>query len=681
MGTRIEKREVGPLSVRAGVVPGSLNDEQRTVDVTWTTGARVKRSSWFDGPWYEELSTDPAQVRMGRLQSGRAPVLLQHNSYDPVAHQGVVTRASLSNGQGTATLRFLTGDPDADKTWNKIRQGVLTSVSVGYSVHRSEKVADLDGIPVMRATDWEPYEISPVSMPADMGAYMRSAAPTNVCEFIIRGEAPHEEEKKMADEVKPPAAAGDVGRKQDEIDVNAIAVKAALDERKRAEAINALVTRVKLPAEFAAELISGGKPLAEARAAVLDKLAERSDATSTDNHHSGVERGEDAADKYGRGAVAWLLQKSGQVDAVRKAQKAGVEGFEKIDLDPGEFRSYKLIDFVRENLVRRGVSGVKRMSAMELAGQVGIMRREAGFNTVSDFPVILENVLYKVLLGLYATTPDTWSKVCKTDTVVDFRAANRYRLGSMSVLDSVNESGEFKYKSIPDAEKHSISVDTKGNIIALTRKAIINDDMGALGQIAAQLGRAARLSIEVDFYALLSQNSGLGPTMADSLPFFDASRGNVNGTGSALSVSGIDADRVIMKAQTDPSGHEILDLKPEVLLVAAGLGATARVVNTAVYDPDANNKLQRPNPVVGLYSSIVDTARLTGTRRYSFADPGIAPAFVVAFLEGSNPMGGGQTPYMEQRMGFEVDGIEWKVRLDYKVQTFDWRGAVTNAGQ
>jgi hypothetical protein len=56
---------------------------------------------------------------------------------------------------------------------------------------------------------------------------------------------------------------------------------------------------------------------------------------------------------------------------------------------------------------------------------------------------------------------------------------------------------------------------TKGNIIALTRDAIVNDDLGAFGFLGVDLGRAAALSIEVDVYATLAQNSGAGPTMND----------------------------------------------------------------------------------------------------------------------------------------------------------------------
>ena len=86
------------------------------------------------------------------------------------------------------------------------------------------------------------------------------------------------------------------------------------------------------------------------------------------------------------------------------------------------------------------------------------------------------------------------------------------------------------------------------------------------------------------------------------------------------------------------------------------------------------NKLQKPNIVNGLFRDIVDTPRMTGNRRYLFADPSEAPVLEVAFLDGN------QNPYLELQNGFDVDGARYKVRLDYGVAAVDYRGAVTNAG-
>jgi len=70
----------------------------------------------------------------------------------------------------------------------------------------------------------------------------------------------------------------------------------------------------------------------------------------------------------------------------------------------------------------------------------------------------------------------------------------------------------------------------------------------------------------------------------------------------------------------------------------------------------------------------VDNPRLTGTRRYAFADATEAAVLEVAFLDGR------QDPYLEVEDGFDVDGARYKVRLDYGVAAVDYRGATTNAG-
>jgi hypothetical protein len=188
-------------------------------------------------------------------------------------------------------------------------------------------------------------------------------------------------------------------------------------------------------------------------------------------------------------------------------------------------------------------------------------------------------------------------------------------------------------------------------------------------------GRAGKLTIEKAAYALLGQNSGLGPTQSDSQPLFHSNRSNVS-TGAAISAAAIDADRVVMAQQKDPNGVDFLDLRPDVLLVPVGLGGQARVINQSQYDPDAtaNKAINRPNVVVGLFRDVVDTPRLTGTRRYLFAPASQAPVFLVSFLEGQ------QEPVLETQDGWRFNGVEMKARLDFGVDVVDFRGAVTNAG-
>jgi hypothetical protein len=391
------------------------------------------------------------------------------------------------------------------------------------------------------------------------------------------------------------------------------------------------------------------------QARLLTEVGKGAEPVNPSGSHAHVETLADETDKRRDAVVSALLVRSGvEQDAKVRAS-----------MSANPFRGHKLLDLARASLQRSGVKtdGMGQMEIVAAAFTQG----------TSDFPVLLENTMHKALQAAYARAALTWSRFCATGSVSDFRAHNRYRTGSFGALDAVNELGEFTNKSIPDGEKGTITASTKGNIINLSRQAIINDDLGAFVGLANMLGRAAGRTVEADVYAMLALNAGLGPTMGDGLTLFHATHANI-GTGAAISMASIDADRVLMASQLDVSGNDYLDLRPAVLLVPIGLGGTARSINQAEYDPDTANKLQKPNVVNGLYRDIVDTPRLTGTRRYSFCDATEAPVLEVAFLDGR------QEPYLEVQDGFDVDGARYKVRLDYGTAAVDYRGAVTNAG-
>ncbi len=349
----------------------------------------------------------------------------------------------------------------------------------------------------------------------------------------------------------------------------------------------------------------------------------------------------------------------------RAAQKDSAGVAIKAD-SSNSLRGAKLLNIAAQALQNLGIS---------TAGMNQLQIVAAAFTqTGSDFPVLLENVMHKTLQQAYATAPDTWSRFCAVGSVSDFRAANRYRVGSIGNLDSLNELGEFKNKTIPDGEKASITATTKGNIINISRQAVINDDLGAFVNLSMMMGRAAKRSIEAAVYALLAENSGAGPLLSDGKALFHADHGNLVTAGAVPSIDTIEAARILMASQKDVSGNDYLDLRPSLWLGPMALGGKARVVNTSVYDPDTANKLQRPNICNGLFRDVIDSPRLTGNPWYIFADPNEAPSIEVAFLDGV------QEPYLELEQGFDVDGARYKVRLDFGVAGIDYRGAVQNDG-
>ena len=366
-----------------------------------------------------------------------------------------------------------------------------------------------------------------------------------------------------------------------------------------------------------------------------------------------IETTEDEADKFRAAASEAIMARAGVL---------GRDGTRVVAGTANPLRGRKLLGLAEASLRRLGIS-TDGMDQMQIVAR-------AFTQTGSDFPVLLETTMHKVLQAAYATQTDTWSLFCAIGSVSDFRAHNRYRVGSFGNLDSLTEVGEFKNKTIPDGEKASITAGTKGNIINLSRQAIINDDLSAFNSLAAGLGRAARRTIESDVYALVNTPGNY----TDGVALFHANHGNLAAAGAAPSVAAFDLVRTAMSSQRDVSGNDYLDLQPSIWLGPIGLKGDADVINQSKYDPDASNKLERVNKALGIFSRTIGSPRLSGTAWYAFADPQVAPAIEVAFLDGN------QEPYLENEIGFSVDGTRWKVRHDYGVAWVEYKSAYKNPG-
>ncbi len=171
-----KKIQMPMIDFRAAVKPGSLNEEKRTFELVWSTGAQVKRGGFWSEPYIEELSMDPKAIRMERLNNG-APLLNSHSQMELEDILGVVEKAWLDNGEGRAMVRFSERN-SVSELWKDVSSGIVRNVSVGYIVHKYEDVtpAPMPGekepkMRTYRAIDWEPMELSSVPIPADAGAH------------------------------------------------------------------------------------------------------------------------------------------------------------------------------------------------------------------------------------------------------------------------------------------------------------------------------------------------------------------------------------------------------------------------------------------------------------------------------------------------------------------------------
>lgn len=321
---------------------------------------------------------------------------------------------------------------------------------------------------------------------------------------------------------------------------------------------------------------------------------------------------------------------------------------------------------------------VRDMTVAERASKALSRNLVRNAQTTSDFPVILENTMHKLVLMGFNGTPAKWQRFCKIGDVSDFRAWNRIVPGLIGNLDTVNEQGEYLDKVIPDGQKNAVTATRKGNIIHISVETIVNDDTGYINDMAMGLGMAGQRTIDRAVFALLASNSYAGPTMSDGNALFSAAHNNLlaSGSGTAPSVTSLDVARVAMAGQVAPGADaEPLDITPGVAVCATALGGDMRVINEAQYDPDTASKLQKPNKVRGLVADIVDSPRVgVATAWWLFGDPAVHPVIEVVFLNGQ------REPRLVEEENFRTSGLAVKAELPFGVGAVDWRGGYFNYG-
>lgn len=655
--------ETPMLSLRAAVRPGSVDIDARTVELTWTTGAKGRRWSWDVGSYMEELDVSDGAVRLDRLNNG-APLLDTHNQYQLSAVLAVVERAWLDGGEGHALVRFSKRE-DADVVFKDVVDGILRNISVGYAVHRYEVVEEEDDkLPTYRAVDWEPLELSLVPIGFDDGAKVRSAKTPAEYE----GQRFHTifEVRSAVEPIVEPAAVPII---QEEVAMTEEEKRAAdeklrresaEEERKRSLTIRTMARKVGLDDEAVVEdLIARGVSVSDASAALIDAVAERQNKDQPNTRNSQPTNVNGGQDVTVLNAKRSAMQNAllHRCDATVKLEDAG-----------REFRGMRLVDMAREFVEMAG-GNARGMTPQELArAALGCDRqavRAAGMHSTSDFPLLLGSTVNRTLRDAYTNAPQTWRPLGRPTTVPDFRAVTRAALGDIAALEQVREHGEYKYGTLSE-DGAPIKVAKFGKIIAITWETIVNDDLGALTRIPAALGNAAAATESNVVWALLLGN----PTFTDGVPFYDAGHANLAASGGAINTTTLAAARAAMRKQKSKA-NEFLNLAPEYLVVGPDKELEAYQFTSSNYVPAKNADI---NDVRNASLTVIVDARITGNQWYLFAAPGSIDTFEYAYLEGE------QGVFTETREGFEVDGMEIKARLVFGAAWIDYRGAYKNPG-
>ncbi|MER9936501.1 prohead protease/major capsid protein fusion protein [Mesorhizobium sp. M0088] len=627
-------RPVEHLDIR--FAPASVDAKSRTFEATVATETPVKR---FFGR--EILLCNARAINSERLAD--LPLL---DSHQIVGIDNALGRAVSHRFEGASlVIKFrMANTPRGDAAMAQIAAGTITKVSVGYFVDEETDSRAPDGTTLATVTKWTPFEVSLVSVAADNNANIRGLSnmkrPRRVSApppIVIDQDDLIEDGDDLENDNTPPSQARQVAPRPAAIDtIYRQGVLAGLDSRA-------------LDADLA-----DARTVDHARTIVMDRLAERSSQSRTiparvDERQS---RAEEAAPRI----VEELT--------IRLGGKPTIEG-------QNEFRGMSLTAMGRTHMELAGVAtrGLTDREIVERMLSPDRFTGQRSMHSTSDFPMLMNTAANDALMQRFGAQLTPLKQFSKSGNARDFKPMSYIRPGEAPLLEKVNEGGEVKSGTMGE-EKQGLQVATYGKMFALTRQALINDSLGAFADFIGAFGISAATTEADLFYQLLSANSFGGKKLSDGKNFFHADHGNLAASGAAITSSAaLSAARQAMRTQMNVNGSWVAGTVPAVILVGPAQETNAQTMVAQIQAAT----IEDVNVFAGKLRVEVEN-RYEGNGWWLLADPASRPAFMHAYLDGTNG------PMIETKAGWEILGTEFRCILDFGCGVYDYRAAYHNPG-
>lgn len=229
-----------------------FNEENRTLELSFSSEAPVER--WFG---QEVLQHSAGCMRHGTRQTSMS-LLFNHNRNDVI---GVVESIWIEESRGYARVRFAKNDR-GNEVFELVKDGILTNVSFAYWVYEYQAVGEDQYF----AKDWEPLEISIVTVPADASVGIGRSMEEGASEPDAKaaGTPAISVEKKTMPNPN-----------ENHINVDQVRESAVMAERTRIAEITAMCAAHGIEASQRDGWISTGTSIDDARAQVLTIIGQR----------------------------------------------------------------------------------------------------------------------------------------------------------------------------------------------------------------------------------------------------------------------------------------------------------------------------------------------------------------------------------------------------------------------
>ena len=259
--------------------------------------------------------------------------------------------------------------------------------------------------------------------------------------------------------------------------------------------------------------------------------------------------------------------------------------------------------------------------------------------------------------------------------VRDFRQQEAVMVGFFPDLADVDpETADYEEIASVTDEESTYTVGQKGNILTISRKTIINDDLSLIQRLVSRLGRAARRTHAKYVLNFFINNA----TCSDGTAWFTAGHGNLGSSDLSIATA-LAAYKALGKATEKDSGERIglLDdpsVKPVILHPIDLVDAAQSVAYDEFYYTSNDLTTKTRNPLKDKVK-VQQCSLLVDTKDWGM----IMPADVVDIVE-MGYLNGREEPEMfvadspQAGQVFVADKVRHKIRHEYAGALIDYRG-------
>jgi hypothetical protein len=311
------------------------------------------------------------------------------------------------------------------------------------------------------------------------------------------------------------------------------------------------------------------------------------------------------------------------------------------------------------------LSGYSGSPYLRTAGDIRDAIR-AAFST-STLASVLSTAANRFLMEAFNAVDSVWREIASINpSVQDFREYETYAWTGDLAFEKLAPAGKIKH-GVADDTKYTNQVDTYARMLQVSRKDIINDDIGIIQSGMRKLGRGGALALNTAFWTEFLLNTG---------DFFGTVNGNLlTGAGSAFGETGLTGAVKAFREMVGPDANYVM-ARIKTLLVPPALEVPAKNWMNSTTVVGGTSKAPGNNPFAGL--ATVQTSpylKANSTKWWLIADPADVPVIEVGFLRGA------QNPTVE-----EVDadsdelGIAMRGYFDFGVKKQVPQAAVQSNG-